>query len=467
MGEVGATSKVGFPSQIKYIVGNEACERFSFYGMRSILVIYMIQYLSMAQSDAKSVYHLFVSANYFLPLLGAYLADRYWGKYRTIMRLSMVYCLGHAAIAFYDSKYGLFLGLSLIALGAGGIKPCVSANVGDQFSKANEHLLKKVFDWFYFSVNFGAFFSSLLIPWMLPKFGPSWAFGIPGILMAIATYVFWWGRRQYVMVPPSGSANSTEFFPIVAYSVVNLGKREKGRNWLDVAKMKFGVEKVENVKAALSILKVFLVVSIFWALFDQQGSTWTLQAKQMNLDLWGMKLEASQIQSLNPILVLMLIPIFSGWLYPWIERKGISVTPLRKMATGMALAGFSFVFVAVCQIALDHGYQISVAWQTIPYVIITASEIMISITGLEFAYTQAPKPMKSTLQSFWLLTIALGNFLTAFISHLNRFQGAFEFFFYATLMFAVTGIFIRVAMKYQVRDYVETTFGAPEPAPAT
>lgn len=160
-----------FPPQIKYIVGNEAAERFSFYGMRSILVVFMMQQLLMPEHEAKGIYHLFVSAAYFMPLIGGYLSDRYWGKYHTIIWLSLVYCAGHAVLSVRDDQLGLFLGLTLIAIGSGGIKPCVSAHVGDQFDSSNKHLLNKVFNYFYFSINFGAFFSQMLIPFILPRYG--------------------------------------------------------------------------------------------------------------------------------------------------------------------------------------------------------------------------------------------------------------------------------------------------------
>src|SRR6266478_8108459 len=209
----------GMPPGVPYIIGNEAAERFSYYGMNSILVVFMTQYLIdarghldlMSKEMADAWYHTFVSAVYFLPLLGAILADAVLGKFRVIIMLSIVYCGGHLALALGHTRLGLALGLSLIALGAGGIKPCVSANVGDQFGASNQHLLSRVFSWFYFAINCGSAFSPLLIPWMLepykvsPKLaeilppwvvwtlekchGPGIAFGTPGILMAVATVI--------------------------------------------------------------------------------------------------------------------------------------------------------------------------------------------------------------------------------------------------------------------------------------
>lgn len=450
-----ALSFFSFPSQVKYIVGNEACERFSYYGMRSILVIFMIDHLKMAQEDAKAAYHLFASAVYLLPLLGAYLSDRFIGKYRTILFLSLIYCLGHLSLSLWESQAGLYFGLGLIAIGSGGIKPCVSAYVGDQFTDKNKDLLHKVFDIFYWAINFGSFFSTLLIPFILVKMGARVAFGIPGILMAIATLLFWLGRKEYINVPPMSQESAPGFMPILIYSVKNFRKKTIRQGFFDIARSKYKHEDVEGAKAVASIIKVFITVSVFWALFDQNASSWVLQAQAMDLTVLGVHVEAAQLQALNPILVLILIPIFGSFIYPSVERLGIKVTPLRKMAVGMTLAAFSFVAVGVIQSILDSGTKISVVWQVIPYLIITCSEVMVSITGLEFAYTQAPRSMKSTIMSFWLLTVFVGNLLDATIAKLNIFQGALYFYFFAGLMFLVSMIFVLSAARYKVRSYIE------------
>lgn len=444
-----------FPSQIKYIVGNEAAERFSFYGMRSILVVFMTGHLLFDDSHAKSVFHLFVAANYFMPLLGGYLADRYLGKYRTILYLSLLYCVGHGILAVWESAAGMYAGLAFIALGSGGIKPCVSAHVGDQFTEKNKHLLEKVYELFYFSINFGSFFSSLLIPWTLPRYGASVAFGIPGILMGIATFVFWMGRKYYVIVPPSGKENQSNFLGIVIHSILNLGKRKPGQHFLEVARSKYDEERVEGAKAAVDVFKVFILVSIFWSLFDQTGSSWVLQATQMDLNWLGMQWEASQLQALNPLMVMFLIPLFSKGIYPGLRALGFEVTPLQKMSAGMLMAGVSFAAAGIFQLFIESGHSVSVGWQSLSYFILTAAEILVSITGLEFAYTQAPRSLKSTIMSLWMLTFSLGNLFTALISYLDRFDGAMEFFFYGALSFLVSLVFIFIASRYKVRSYME------------
>ena len=204
------------PPGVPYIIGNEAAERFSFYGMKGILVVFMTTYLMragkvdpMSEKDADGYFHAFVSAVYLLPILGAFLADAVLGKYRTILFLSVAYCLGHFALALDDTRLGLTIGLSLIALGAGGIKPCVSANVGDQFGHSNQHLLTKVFNWFYFSINFGSAGATFVMPLLLAdqRFGPKVAFGLPGLAMVVATIIFWMGRKKFVHIPAVGLGN--------------------------------------------------------------------------------------------------------------------------------------------------------------------------------------------------------------------------------------------------------------------
>ena len=199
-----------FPPQIKYIIGNEGCERFSFYGMRNILTPFLVSSLLMYLPEAdrpgaaKDVFHIFVIGVYFFPLLGGWIADRILGKYHTVLYFSLLYCVGQGFLAFFvDNLIGFYTGLALVALGSGGIKPLVASFMGDQFDQSNKQLAKVAFDAFYWIINFGSLFASLLMPWCLREYGGAVAFGIPGILMFIATIVFWMGRKRYVNVPPA------------------------------------------------------------------------------------------------------------------------------------------------------------------------------------------------------------------------------------------------------------------------
>jgi POT family proton-dependent oligopeptide transporter len=446
-----------FPSQIKYIVGNEACERYSYYGMRSILTVFMIQVLLMQEAQATSTYHLFAGACYLFPLMGAFISDRIWGKYKTILYLSLVYCAGHAVLAIWETKMGLYAGLGLIALGSGGIKPCVSAHVGDQFKANQTHLLKKVYELFYFMINFGSFFSTLVTPWTLKAYGPSIAFGIPGVLMLIATFVFWMGRNEFVHVPPTKS-DGHGLFAVVISAFKNSKSRKAGESFLEGALKDHSRENVDAVKAVLDIAKLFAAISVFWALFDQHGSSWVIQAVNMDLVFMGVQFEASQISAWNPIMVMGLIPLFSMGLYPLLDKMGLKTTPIRRMTWGMFVGAASFAMIGALQMWMDGSEtKINVMWQFFPYLVITMAEVMISITGLEFAYTQAPRAMKSSVMSIWLLTVFFGNMITAYVSQVNFFPVASTgyFMFFAVLMGLFSCVFWYMGSKYKVKNYME------------
>lgn len=427
------------PKGIPYIIGNEAAERFSFYGMKGILVIFMTKYLMdqsggsavMNREEAMTWYHLFTSGVYFTPILGALLSDIFLGKYKTILSLSVVYCLGHLALALDDTALGLSVGLTLIAIGSGGIKPCVSAHVGDQFGKTNSHLLEKIFNWFYFSINLGAFLSTLLTPILLDKVGPHVAFGVPGLLMLIATIVFWMGRNVFVHIPPGGKEFVTETFS-------TNGLRAIGK---------------------LSIIYVF--VAIFWALFDQSGSSWVLQADQMNRVWLGHEWLPSQIQAINPIMILVFIPLFDFFIYPFLNRF-FTLTPIRKIAIGFFVAIPSFLVIGYAQTMIDQGIETGIGWQIIAYGIITMAEVLISITCLEFSYTQAPRKMKSVIMGIFMMSISIGNLVTAGVNAFiqnpdgtSKLEGAEYFWFFAGLMAATAVLFLIVAKFYQPKEYLQ------------
>lgn len=217
------SGKSKMPKSVPYIIGSEIAERFSFYGLRSIMVTFMavtffnptLNPALTAEADAKAneMSHLFVTLAYFMPMVGAIMADWFFGKYRVILTVSILYTIGHLILAISGESYTLFsTGLIVIACCAGGIKSCVSANVGDQFNKSNEHLLSKAYGWFYMSINLGGTLAPLFIPLLKKYYGPEIAFGVPGILMALATIIFWLGRKNMYAYLQQVSKEKT-FFP--------------------------------------------------------------------------------------------------------------------------------------------------------------------------------------------------------------------------------------------------------------
>ncbi|MDI9874438.1 POT family MFS transporter [Flectobacillus rivi] len=461
-----------FPKAIPYILGNEAAERFSFYGMRSILSTFLVaQFFNpsgnpvlqkVAEAKSNEMVHMFVALAYFMPMIGGLVADWFFGKYKVIFYVSVLYCFGHLTLALFENNLDMFsLGLLIIACGAGGIKSCVSANVGDQFDKSNEHLMTKAYSWFYFAINAGSVVSNIFIPVIYASIGAAWAFGVPGILMAIATVVFFLGRNKYVHVPPSG-INRNNFVFITYYALTHLGARKEGESWLDVSKAEYDHEKVEGVKAVYRVLAVFAFIPIFWALWDQNLAEWVLQAKKLDLNTGlGYTFLPEQVQVLNPLFLVSFIPVFTYVVYPFFEKLGIKTTPLRRLGAGFLLTAVSFVIISLIQTSIDAGGQPSVWWQILAYLVLAWGEILVSITGLEYAYTNSPKSMKSTMTAIWYSAVSIGNLGVALVNgniakggFLAQLDGASYFWFFTGLMFASTVVFMLVAGKLKETKYV-------------
>ncbi len=480
--------------------------------MRNILQTFLatsllVNYLPEAERarGATEVFHTFVMGVYFFPLLGGWLADRWFGKYNTILWFSLIYCVGQGCLAaFWDDRTGFYIGLGLIAFGSGGIKPLVASFMGDQFDSRTKHLAKVVFDAFYWIINFGSFFASLTMPWFLRELGPRIAFGIPGLLMLISTVVFYSGRHRYVKVPPA-PPNPDSFMRVVRTALFSAAPG-RGRPGLVLAALGLagavgalalgldpapriclalvlvlvfggvgtamqlerarGVhadEAVDGVRAVLRVLILFALITPFWSLFDQKASTWIVQANKMAKPSW---FESSQMQALNPALVMLLIPLNNLVVFPWLRRLGWQPTALRRMTAGIALSGVSWIIVGIFQLVIDSGTTVAIQWQVLPYVFLTLGEVLVSATGLEFAYSQAPPAMKGALMSFFYLAVTVGSLwvllanaslkresVTHWISGTGLSTTAFYMFFFAVFAFAAALAFGLYARRYREVDH--------------
>jgi len=504
----------GWPPGVPYIIGNEAAERFSYYGMNSVLTIFMTKYLLdkmghlsvMQPAAAEAWYHTFVVVLYFLPLSGAILADAFFGKFKVVLWLSIVYCLGHATLALMGSsvahviepRYLLCIGLVMIAMGAGGIKPCVSTNVGDQFGETNKHLLPKLFNWFYFSINAGSALSTLIIPWLLEPWhasdgfkkgwpalsaflesprlhSPDIAFGLPGIFMVIATIFFWMGRKKFVHIPPTGRQFFDDAMPrekqvpfLIMFGLLVLGLVIWW--WRDLGTLFFAGDILLLIALVLwgvrPVLRYIFMpvpfVAMFWALWQQNFSSWIVQAESMDRHFLGIDWLSSQIQTVNPIFILIMLPVFSYWLYPFVEKLGVKLTPLRKIGAGLFVTAASFFIVAMIQTRIDAGARPAIIWQIWAFVVLTAGETLVSPTHLEFSYTQGPVKMKSLVMCTYLLAVSLGNVFTAgvnfFIQNPDgsvKLQGASYFMFFTWVMLGTAVLFGLVMPFYKGRTYLQ------------
>ncbi|XP_055915652.1 peptide transporter family 1-like isoform X2 [Eupeodes corollae] len=358
-----------YPKSVGFIIGNEFCERFNYYGMRTILVLYLTDKLKYGEDQATVLFHVFTSLVYVFPLIGAVLADSWLGRFKTIWYLSVVYTFGAVVIALgavppinLPVKEATVIGLLLIATGTGGIKPCVSAFGGDQFKIPEQaKQLATFFSLFYFAINAGSLISTTITPILRADvhcFGDkdcfSLAFSVPAVLMVLSLIIFIAGKRLYVIKPPSGNMilGVSQCVSQAIRGRFREGKKTPSIHWLDYAEGKCSRKLIEDTKSLLKILVLYLPLPVFWALFDQQGSRWTFQATRMVGDVGGFTIKPDQMQVINPLLILGFIPLFNYVVYPILSVVGIR-RPLQKLTLGGLLAAAAFLMSAFVEFKLE------------------------------------------------------------------------------------------------------------------
>uniref|UniRef100_A0A8C1I4X1 Solute carrier family 15 member 1 n=2 Tax=Cyprinus carpio TaxID=7962 RepID=A0A8C1I4X1_CYPCA len=373
-------SCLGYPVSIFFIVVNEFCERFSYYGMKAVLVLYFKYFIGWDNDLSTTIYHTFVALCYLTPILGAIIADSWLGKFKTIVYLSIVYTIGQvimAISAIHDitdtNRDGTpdnmtfhtamsMLGLILIALGTGGIKPCVAAFGGDQFEEHQEKQRSTFFSIFYLSINAGSLLSTLITPILRAQECGIYskqscfplAFGVPAALMVVALSACWNNIKSC-----GKSKCMIAVFSLLQFAIRNRfnhrsKQHPKREHWMDWAEEKYDKLLIAQVKMVLKVLFLYIPLPMFWALFDQQGSRWTLQATTMDGNFGAFIIQPDQMQIVNPILIVIMVPIMDSAVYPLIKKCGLNFTPLRRMTVGMLLASLAFVAAALLQIQIDR-----------------------------------------------------------------------------------------------------------------
>ncbi|CAH1249377.1 SLC15A1 [Branchiostoma lanceolatum] len=369
----------GIPKSIGFIWTFEFMERFSYYGNQAVLTLFLLESLSFDDDTTTAIFHAFKFATYFTPILGAILADSWQGKYRSIIGLSIVYCLGHVMFTMsgligrapYPIPGGIaqakapvaMIGLALLSVGIGGRKPCVSSFGGDQFKEGQAKQLGVFFSLFYLAINIGAFLSQLITPVLrndVQCFGHdcfALAFGVPLVVMTLGTVLFVLGTYTYKKRPAAGNllVLVTKAMANAIKNRCNRSKSESRDHWMDYCDTNiYSPRLVGDIKLVLHVMIMFLPLPIYWTLFSQQGSRWTLQAYRMDGDAGALgTIQPDQIQSLNPLLIIILIPIFQGAIYPLLEKCRILRSPLQRMCTGMALSSVAYIITGVIQLKIQ------------------------------------------------------------------------------------------------------------------
>jgi POT family proton-dependent oligopeptide transporter len=316
--------KVGFlkellrhPKGFWFFFWGEFAERCSYYGMAAILARYMDERLQLGEGGGFLGMSLFKAGAYFLPLLGGWVADRYFGKYWTIVGFSIPYILGHVILGF-EYIPALVIALMLLAMGSGVIKPNISTLMGmtyDQQRPGDDLLRSNAFAYFYLAINIGAFISQAALPPIRTAFDYWVAFLFPAALMVVAFIIFALGKPYYAVETIRRTGLSPE-------------------------------ERHERWRVVLAVTALFLPVVFFWAVFDQSHSVWVFFARDyLSAQLFGIPVEPDQMQAINPLMIMVLLPLMT-FLWVVLNNRGIRVRPTDKMLVGFLLtAGVLLVFI--------------------------------------------------------------------------------------------------------------------------
>ena len=425
----------GTPGHVWRIILMEGMERFSYYGFRAILTLYFVS-LDMRESSAAAGFMFTSALAYAAPLVGAWLSDERWGRYATIMRFGSVYAVGLwvlVAAAAVASLPWTIVALVFVGLGTGGIKPCVSTFGADQIDNAvgdASEATRRYFAVFYASINLGSVFSYLLVPAMRAIFGYAAAFAVPAVLLAAALAVFIGGRRKYTMLPPREGGVGV---PAAIWRACATRAND------------------DDARELRSIGEVMVLLPVFWMLYDQQGSIWVVQASEMKN--FNGKLQPETMGVINPVLILLLLPVFEKVIYPALERRGVSTRAPWRMMAGMVVAAAAFVVAGLLDLRVNSGERVNILWQLPQLFLITVAEILVSVTGLEYSYEKAPEAMRASVSALYLLTTAVGDLMGGFLfvaaGHLGVSRPAVLF------LCAVLVLLTAVAFRFVARKHFD------------
>uniref|UniRef100_A0A6M2DX68 Putative h+/oligopeptide symporter n=1 Tax=Xenopsylla cheopis TaxID=163159 RepID=A0A6M2DX68_XENCH len=373
----------------------------------------------------------------------------------------------------FDIVPTVFAALLLISLGNGGIRACVTSLGGSQFTLPTQSgALDDYFSHYYFVYTMGVLLSKLAPPAVRARTSCfnmtecyTAVFGLLAGSFLLAWAVFLFGFGYYRPQTPSGNNVFAKTLRCMLHAVIeNIRGRKPAdaQHWLDSAQTRYGRRFVNDVKAFIKVLVLFIPLPIYWSLTAQQDSTWTYQAAQLDTDLGFIKVEPDQVKSLGPILLLLLI-LFMSQLSIIFDKLGILQTSLDQVRCGGIMAVLSFLSAGILQKFIENNSstrKYSVLWQFPQFLLLMLGEVLLSIPGLQFAFTQAPKSMKSVLTAFWFVNNALGNLIVVIITEIDMIKlQSDEFFLYAGLLAIGIILFAMMASRYRLRQ--EEHFNIP------
>ncbi|ALC45712.1 CG9444 [Drosophila busckii] len=464
-----------YPNAVFFVLATKFFEAFAANGMRTILVLYLRNDLNFTESFATIVLHIFNFFGQFCPIIGAILADCYIGNVRAISGFSFLYAFGWLLLTMTSIPYVgmpvtafLLVSISFIAVGNGAVRACITSLGAMQFKLPEQAIyLAEYFSFYYFVYYFGVFLSKILPPLVRANtqcFGKSECypavFGTLGSSFLIAWIIFLLGKFFYKSEKLSGDNILLKSFGCIKTALQQKWRRRgSGKSckyWLHNAIGIYDEQFVDDVSKVLRISKLFIPLPFYFALLAQQDSSWTFQAAMMNTTILGVTIQPDQAKAAGPIFLFMLIPLWQYITAPLLRRLfDWELQPLHSVTIGGICSAASFICAGVLQDRLMQApsQSINIAWQLPQFLLLMMGELLLSIPGLQFAFTQAPSIMKSVVTAAWFLNNAFGNLIVVIVTELNIFSSQkAEYFFYAVVMLVCIIVFALLAFDYALHE---------------
>lgn len=383
------STKKGHPTGLYLLFFTEMWERFSYYGMRALLVYYMTKSLMFSQENASSVYGYYTGFVYFTPFFGGLIADKYLGQRKAVIVGGILMAIGEFMLM---SQMLFFPALLMLVLGNGMFKPNISTQVGNLYAPG-DHRRDAAFSIFYVGINVGAFFSPLICGTIGELYGWHLGFGTAGLGMIAGLVVYLLGQKH--LAPD------------------NIMKKAAG----EIAKKDEPLTKEDKSKIWALVILCTLNI-IFWGTYEQQGNTLALWADaNTNRFIFGWEMPATWVQAFNPAMIALFTPVIL-WFWSKQAKAGKEMSSIAKMATGCMLLGASFLIMLIPAREVDGGAKVSLLWLVGCTFILTIGELYLSPVGLSLVTKLAPARMVSMLMGMWFLSSFAGNVLSGQIGAL-------------------------------------------------
>jgi POT family proton-dependent oligopeptide transporter len=426
----------GHPKGLYVLFFTEMWERFSYYGMRAILVLFLIETVSSnnpgfgwSEADALFLYGWYTSLVYIMSIAGGWVADKFWGQKKTVLIGGLLLCFGHGILAV-QSPIAFYIGLALIILGVGGLKPNISTMVGGLYEQGDDRR-DKGFTIFYIGINLGAFLSALIVGYVGETIGWHYGFGLAGIGMVIGQIVYMFGHRY----------------------LKGVGEATKDLNPVELAAKNHPLTSIEIDRIKVMLIS-FIIIIVFWGAFEQAGGLMNIYTSQktdlslsFTIPLLNLNaIPASWFQSVNALFIIILgVPIAGFW-YRW-KRKGRESSSLFKMAIGVIIMGCGFLFMTAASLQYEAVGKSAMYWLVLAYLFHTVGELCSSPVALSFITKLAPVKYASLMMGAYFAATGVGNFFAGLVGKWSQSAGELEIFTGIAIFCSVVGLLVILLLK--------------------